>query len=499
MEISRRSFLLGSAALLAVGACSGDDDEPSAGTTTTEPPADVELPAPAAPVTPLAAAPFGLGVASGDPDTTSVVLWTRLLGAEGDHEVAWEVLDERDVRVAAGLATATPEDAHSVHALAEGLAPGQRFTYRFHTAEHTSPDGRAGTAPTDGEELRFAFASCQDWRDGFWPAHAHLAEEELDLVVFLGDYIYEGGDGDGQVRDHGAPECTTLDGYRDRYALYKAHPSLQAAHAARPWIVVWDDHEVDNDYAGGADDIRERQAAAYKAWWEHMPVRMAAPTGPALDINRTVRWGDVATFVTLDGRQFRSDQACGGGIGPSCPEIDEPTRTMLGEAQELWVAEALRSSTTPWNILANQTILAPSEILGFVNFDQWDGYPAARSRLYDVLRELDTNTVVITGDVHASAVGDLLDDDGAVLGVELVGTSMSSTFPTDLVAVFEGAAGAAGALMADARHRGYVRCTVTRDALTAEYRFVDSVAVETSPVATASSWRIEDGAGVQPL
>ncbi|HYD08961.1 MAG TPA: alkaline phosphatase D family protein [Acidimicrobiales bacterium] len=504
MEISRRSFLLGSAALLAVGACSGDDEptcddtEDCAGSGPPAPP--IEVPTPAAPATPLPGPPFGLGVASGDPDDESVVLWTRLLGAEGDHEVAWEVLDATDHVVAAGLVTATAADGHSVHVVADGLSQDAWYSYRFHTAGHTSPVGRARVLPTrDGEALRFAFASCQDWRDGHWSAHEHLAAEELDLVVWLGDYIYEGGDGDRQVRDHGAPACQSLDDYRARYALYKAHPHLQAAHAARPWLVVWDDHEVVNDFAGGADEIADRQAAAYKAWWEHMPVRMPAPTGPALDINRVVRFGEIASFVMIDGRQFRSDQACGGGIAPACDEVADPSRTMLGTDQEAWVARALSTSETAWNVIANQTILAPSEIVGLVNLDQWDGYPAARQRLYDAIRSSDAGTVVITGDVHASAVGNLVADDGTHLGVELVGTSISSTFPADLADVFELAATAAGAEMADAHHRGYVVCEVTKDAFRADYRIVESVAAASSPISTSSSWVIEDGAGVQPL
>ena len=501
MEISRRRFLIGSAALLAVGACSGDDDDSDAAadatsTTTSTPP--VDLPTPAAPAVALAAPPFGLGVASGDPDEGSVVLWTRLLGAEGDHEVAWEVEDADGRRVAAGLVTATAAHGHSVHVVAD--VPRGPLTYRFHTAEHTSPDGRTRAAPSGStDECRFAFASCQDWRDGHWSAHEHLAAEDVDLVVFLGDYIYEGGDGGGQVREHGAPECTTLDDYRARYALYKAHPSLQAAHAARPWIVVWDDHEVENDYAADSEPD-ERRAAGYQAWWEHMPVRMAAPTGPALDINRTVRWGDLVSFITLDGRQFRDPQVCRGGIGPTCPDADDPARTMLGSRQEAWVADALAGSETAWNVLANQTILAPSEIVGLVNLDQWDGYTAARARLYEAMRATSGVNVVITGDVHASAAGNLVDADGTALGVELVGTSLSSSFPPDLVDLFEVAATGAGAAFADAHHRGYVRCTVTPERLTADYRVVESVAVESSPVSTASSWAVNASeVGIRPL
>lgn len=503
MPISRRSFVLGGASAVVLAACtSGDDDGAAPTTTTTTTPGTT--PTTTAPATPLAAEPFGLGVASGDPDATSVVLWTRLLGAEGDHDVTWEVRRD-DTLVAAGVERATAEDAHTVHAVATGLEPDTEYRYVFHAGAFTSAEARTHTAPDgDAERLRFAFASCQDWQDGHYSAHEHLAREDIDLVVFLGDYIYEGGPSTTSPRQHDTPEVIDLDGYRGRYALYKSDPNLQAAHARAPWLVIWDDHEVDNDHAGTSPDdgapvgvdLVARRTAAYRAWWEHNATRLPKPTGNALEIRRTLVWGSLASFFALDGRQHRSDQPCGGSLGASCPARDDPAATMLGAEQEAWIAEALPASTARWNVVANQTVLTPSPIeLGpttLFNMDQWDGYPAAQRRMLEVLAR-STNPVVITGDIHASAVGDIRLDD-AVVGVELVGTSLSSAFPADLAPFFEGAAEAAGALMADATHRGYTVCEVTPTAFRADYRIVESVLVPQSPISTSSSWEITAGA-----
>jgi alkaline phosphatase D len=516
MALSRRQFLLGAAGVAALAACSDDDGddgsaEGAAGETTTTESATTTTP----PAPELSGPPFTLGVASGDPDASSVVLWTRLapeptagggMPAE-DVPVEWEVAADEafeDV-VASGVATAEPGFGHSVHVVVDGLEAGTEYRYRFHVGEHTSPTGRARTAPDgEAETVRFAFGSCQNWQAGFWSAHEHLAEEDLDLVLWLGDYIYEGGADPDALRQHDGPEPTTIEGYRNRYGLYKGDPALQAAHAARPWLVVWDDHEVENNYAsdspqdgGPPEPFLERRAAAYQAWWEHMPVRMEPPDGPALDINRVVQWGDLLSVFALDTRQFRANQPCGGDsdLGPGCPEQEDPNRPMLGAEQESWLADEMSGSTATWNVLANQVIFSPSPITvgttTVFNLDQWDGYPAARSRVLDILGET-SNTVIITGDIHASAVGEVRRGD-EIVAVELVGTSISSTFPEEFIALFEGAAQTGGAKMADARHRGYVRCTATPASLTAEYRVVESTAVPSSPVSTASTWVIDAG------
>jgi alkaline phosphatase D len=259
--------------------------------------------------------------------------------------------------------------------------------------------------------------------------------------------------------------------------------------------VTWDDHEVVNNYAGTVDPAR--RDLAYRAWWEHQPTRLPKPDGSPFEIHRSVEWGALASFFVLDGRQYRDDQPCdrSSDLGAGCDEQDEPERTMLGAAQEAWVAAEMPASMATWNVLAQQTIVSPSGIpLGdseIFNLDQWDGYPAARGRLLDVLAQA-TNAIVITGDIHASAIGELLRR-GEYVATELVGTSMSSSFPEAFIDIFEAAATAAGAKLADARSRGYVLCDVTPDELRADYRVVSTVLEPTAEISTAASWVVPAG------
>jgi alkaline phosphatase D len=348
MPLSRRRFLVGGASALVLAACSsGDDDSASPKTTSTTatPPATVTVPVTAPLATPITENPFTLGVASGDPDSTGVVLWTRLMGGlTGDVEVVWLVEGEHGL-VAAGTATATDDDAHSVHVLVEGLQPASTYTYSFQVGEHRSITGTTRTTPDPGADvdaLRFAFASCQDWQDGYYTAHEHLAAEDIELVVFLGDYIYESGASTTSIRSHLRPEVIELEDYRGRYALYKSDPNLQAAHAAAPWFVIWDDHEVDNDYAGDVPELKApkgvdflaRKAAGYRAWWEHQPTRLPKPSASGFEIYRSLEWGSLASFFALDGRQHRDDQPCDPTLGPSCPAREDDSLSMLGAEQE---------------------------------------------------------------------------------------------------------------------------------------------------------------------
>jgi alkaline phosphatase D len=465
---------------------------------------------------------FSLGVASGDPIPGGVVLWTRLapepLAGGGmppvDVPVSWEVAsDERFRRVVrAGHATASPRWAHSVHVDVRHLRPDARYFYRFRVGDQVSLVGRTRTAPARGrgDRLRFLFASCQNWQDGFWPAWAFAPQEDPDLVVHLGDYIYEGGANSAALRQHNSPEITTLDAYRNRYGLYKGDPALQGIHAACPWVVTWDDHEVENNYAGlvpqepaEAPGFAARRAAAYQAWWEHQPVRLPPPTGPDLRIYRAVDWGRLARFHVLDTRQYRVDQACGtNDIGPTCDERTATGRTLLGAAQESWLGRSLRKSRATWDVLANQIVMTAMPFGGPIfNLDQWDGYAAARARFFDQLTAAGTdNPVVITGDIHAAGVGDLVGEnsDGTpstqAHGTELVGTSISSGFPSDLVDVAERLIGALPHVRwVDARHRGYVRCDVDRDRLLASYQQTQTVLQPDSPVTTGRSWVVEAG------
>jgi alkaline phosphatase D len=476
----------------------------------------------------LADDPFQLGVASGDPTPTGAVLWTRLaprpLEPEGGMDgrrvaVGWEVADDewfsRGVR--RGRATAAPELSYSVHVDVDGLAPDRWHFYRFSVGSATSPVGRVRTTPARGTTatpLRFAFASCQRYDQGLYTAYQHMAREELDLVAHLGDYIYEYGAEPGHVRQHVGLEIRTLDDYRRRYALYKSDPLLQAAHARCPWVVTWDDHEVDNNYAGlvgenrmeSEEQMHARRAAGYQAWWEHQPVRVPrARSWADLSIRRIVDWGSLARFWVLDGRQFRSDQSCGDGdqLVP-CGDWADPSRTMLGPAQERWLYDGLASSRASWQVLANQVMVAPFDDRPgperHLSMDQWSGYPAALERLLGAVAERAPNrTVVITGDIHSHWVNELRSSfsnpRAPTIAAEFVGTSISSDGDGA-----ERDAYVTDAALAENPHvkwhnarRGYVSCTVTADTWRAEYRTVPFVTRPDAPLETPSRWQVTRG------
>jgi alkaline phosphatase D len=474
--------------------------------------------------------PFRLGVAAGDPTPTSCVIWTRLAprpldpegGMSGERTVVrWEIAeDERFQRVVReGRATAAPELSFSVHADVDGLAPDRWYWYRFTAGDAVSPVGCLRTTPAAGvtRPLAFAFASCQHWEQGLFTAYAHMAREELDLVAHLGDYIYEySAAPDGATdrpRRHAGLEIRTLDDYRRRYAQYKADPLLQAAHARCPWVVTWDDHEVDNNYAGlvgengmeSDEQMRLRRAAAYQAWWEHQPVRVPrARSWADLDITRTVAWGALARFWVMDTRQYRSDQACGGGgdVVP-CGDWADPARTMLGAVQEKWLFDGLARSTARWQVLANQVMVAavdrepgdPTRL----PMDGWAGYPVAQERLLGAIADRAPNrTVVLTGDVHSNWVNELRQGRGrterAPVATEFVGTSISTggdgveAGPADPATLAENPH-----VRWLNRRRGYVSCRVTPDAWTTEYRTVPSVTRPDAPIGTATRWQVTHG------
>jgi alkaline phosphatase D len=502
---SRRSFMRGSLATAALA--------PVAGTLAAacEPP----------PLPPnLPSGLFTLGVASGDPLPDGVVLWARLapepLAGGGmpavDVPVRWQVAKDRAFAriVQEGTAVASPAWGHSVHVDVRRLRPDSRFFYRFLVGDEASPVGRTRTAPAAGtfRPLRFLFASCQNWRDGYWPAWSHAAEEGADLVVHLGDYIYESGvSGGGGIRQHNSPEVRTLDEYRNRYGLYKGDPALQAAHAACPWVVTWDDHEVENNYAGllpegpaEAAAFPARRAAAYQAWWEHQPVRLPPPDGWNLRVYRALDWGTLARFHVIDSRQYRSDQACSttSDLGQDCPDRHLPDRTLLGPAQEVWLGQSLLSSDATWDVLANQVVFTSMPLAGTIfNFDQWDGYPAARTRVIQQLAAAGTeNPIVITGDIHAAGVADVIDEPpgSPAVATEFVGTSISSRFDPALADAAEQLIGALPHVRyANVRQRGYVRCDVDDVEFVARFQMVESVTTPTSPLTTAATWTVTAG------
>jgi alkaline phosphatase D len=467
-------------------------------------------------------APFTLGVASGDPVPDGVVLWTRLapdpLVPGGGMPaqpvpVQWEVAaDERFRRVVRrGTAHAAPDAAHSVHVEVGGLAAAATYWYRFKAGREISPVGRTRTGPARHARpgrVRFAVASCQAYQDGYYTSHRALSAEDLDFVAFLGDYIYEGAPNPTALRQHdGTGEPLTLDDYRARHARYRSDPDLQASHGAFPWIVTLDDHEIDNNWA---DDIpqdpqlqspeafRARRIAAFRAYWEHMPLRRTSiPTGPDMRIYRRLWWGDLLQIDVLDTRQYRSDQPA------DLAGANSPAQTMLGPDQERWLDEGLARSRTRWNVIAQQTMVAQNDrTAGPVetfDFDNWDGYRVPRQRLLASLGRV-RNPVVVTGDRHATWISDLKQDfyDPAspTVGAELTGTSISSGGDGSREAFHA----TYDPIMVDSPHwkfidngRGYLRCDIDRSRWLTDLRTVSTVRSQQASVSTFASFVTEDG------
>lgn len=472
--------------------------------------------------------PFTLGVASGEPYPTSVVIWTRLapepLNGGGmpavNVPVQWQVATDANMKniVAKGTEIAIPELAHSVRVEVNGLKSNRKYWYQFISGNEKSPIGRTRTVPSSNSavsKLAFALASCQHYEQGYFTAYKYMAEEDLDLVVHVGDYIYEGGITAGRVRQHNSSEILTLEDYRNRHALYKTDSNLQAAHAAFPWIVTWDDHEVENNYANDISEVDnepdqdrsvflERRAAAYQAYYEHMPLRpFSRPSGPDMQLFRRLSFGNLATFHVLDTRQYRTDQPCGDGTKERCPENFNPDATITGKRQEDWLLRGLDRSEAQWNVLAQQVIVAqrdstPGEGATF-SMDKWDGYLASRDRL---LRFLDkrkpSNPVVLTGDVHSNWAMNLKADfdnpESATVGSEFVCTSISSGGDgADTSATVE-------ASLPDNPHikfyngqRGYVRCVVTPTNWQADYQVMSDVTTQSGTISTRASFVVENG------
>jgi len=473
--------------------------------------------------------PFTLGVASGHPLPGGVVLWTRLApdplhGGGMSAEpllVDWDVAsDERFERtVQSGRARALAQYAHAIHVEVQGLEPDRWYWYRFRVGNEVSPIGRTKTAPAAGttpRRLSFAFASCQQYEQGFFTAYRHMVADDVDLVVHLGDYIYESSWGRDHVRKHNGPEPMTLDDYRGRFALYKSDPDLQAAHAAYPWLVTWDDHEVDNDYADDRSeelDAREwflaRRAAAYQAYYEHMPLRRGAvPFGPHMRLFTRVGYGGLAEFYVLDDRQYRSHQVCpragrgGSAVVEDCAARLDPGLTLLGDVQERWLMVNLERSRARWNVLAQQTLMAqldrkrgPGQSFWT---DGWDGYPAARRRLLQFLaQKKPANPLVIGGDVHCFWVADLKPDfddpRSPTVATEFVGTSITSQLARTQAEQDAIKQENPHITYADLTRRGYVRMELTSDRARAELRGLENVTRRDARIETMATFVVEAG------
>jgi alkaline phosphatase D len=445
--------------------------------------------------------PFTLGVASGQPRPDSVVLWTRLLPDDEDEAarpacaVRYEIYGDAALRrrVMQGEVVTDASRAFSVHVHAQGLAPQRDYWYRFSCGDARSPVGRTRTAPAPDaqlQRLRFALASCQNYEHGFYAAHREIAGRELDFVLFVGDYIYESSSANPEMRRHGAPIPHTLEAYRARHALYKRDADLQAAHAAHPWILTWDDHEVVNDYAADRDPaytepalFLARRAAAYRAYFEHMPLALP-PQGAAMRIHDRYAWGSLAELWTLDCRQYRSHHACADPAHDSgrpvigCGELADPARTMLGAEQSRWFSQGLADSKRQWKLFGQSTQMSPTALdtpQGRQTWtDGWDGYAEARRQLFRGIADAGVKDVVaLGGDVHRHVAANLRmrpnDPDSPVVASEFVGGSISS----------RGASQAAMARMrrdnpdvvhARGDERGYALMEVTPEAMHCEFR-----------------------------
>ncbi|WP_067484459.1 alkaline phosphatase D family protein [Actinomadura hibisca] len=477
--------------------------------------------------------PFTLGVASGDPDPGGFVLWTRLalnpLAEDGlgampatDIPVEWEVSsDERFRRVdRKGTAVARAETAHSVHVELGGLRPGRDYWYRFRVGGHLSPVGLTRTAPrrdSFGPALAMAFVSCSQYEHGLFTAYGRLAEEHPDLVLHLGDYQYEYRKGvytvpGGNVRDHEGPETVTLANYRQRHAQYKADPDLQAAHAVAPWLIVFDDHEVENNWAGDVPEassdtpdpaeFRKRRAAAFQAYYENMPLRRGSiPNGPDMQLYRRVQWGKLANFHMLDTRQFRDDQACGDGY-KNCAAASDPARSITGDRQEQWLLDGFRRSTARWDILGQQVFFAQRDNnagpLKVTSMDGWDGYTASRDRITKGWVDAGVrNPVVLTGDVHAhwaSEIKENYDDpDSPAVGAELVCSSITSGGDGgDSDPATQPFLKINPHLKFYNNQRGYVITRIDKRAMTADFKTVPTVRTPGAEATTKATFVVED-------
>ncbi|MGB3795890.1 MAG: alkaline phosphatase D family protein, partial [Alteraurantiacibacter sp.] len=429
----------------------------------------------------------------------------------------------RDI-VQSGTAFARPELGHSVHAEIAGLQPNRPYWYRFSSGRERSLWGRTKTCPAIGQpldRLRFGVAGCQHYEQGYYTAHRHLAAEEPDFVFCYGDYIYEGrssrvwnGGETGpleNVREYLGDELYSLGEYRRRYAQTKMDADLQAAHAAAPWFMTWDDHEIDNNWVGQIDQdgtpaaiFALRQQAAMQAYYEHMPLRASSmPTGANMQLYRQAQYGDLLDLNLLDTRQFRTDQPCDDRWGVPCDAIDRRDAAVLGGAQEAWLMDRMQSSKARWQVLAQQIMMMdldrkPGE--GRTeNLDSWAGYRQPRQRVLEAIEEQGRgNVVVLTGDEHQNYAGELHIDGNAPgarpIAAEFVSTSITSggngidqRADTTLIQQEN------SQLKWHNAQRGFVMCDVTRDLWTTQFRTLDSVTQRGSPISTRQRMTVEHG------
>jgi len=400
---------------------------------------------------------FADGVMSGDPTPNAITLWSRIDELERAGGVVLEVARDKDFKRGVIRKTIRTSDAlgHTVKARVTGLKAHEQYYYRFATRTEDSMVGRFRTAlPADSEQpVKFAFYSCQDYTHGFYNAHELMAKGDYDFVVCLGDYIYAetyhskaGGTG---VRDDKigrsnsrnkdiVREALTLDDYRAKYALYRSDKSLQKVQAKFPTLILWDDHEIQDNYAGdessgglppGKRYSRRRRTAAEKAFFENQPLYGGGSTKRR--VYRGLRFGKTVDLIVMDQRQYRDNQPCNDAVAPPCAEYDQP-RDFLGRTQMGWVKDRLASSPAAWKVMANELTMMPTKVLGgsFFTFDGWQGYTREREELLNHIKDKNIKDVVfITGDIHTFITGDVRtrNGEGETVALEFVGGSVTST------------------------------------------------------------------------
>ncbi|MDX3899703.1 MAG: alkaline phosphatase D family protein [Sphingobium sp.] len=461
--------------------------------------------------------PFALGVASGDPHSTGMVIWTRIMGLNTDVAVAYEVAEDEGFRriVRSGRALAPMARSGCVHVEIEGLRPGRPYFYRFHLAGAVSRTGRLRTAPLAPDHARLALTACQHWEQGWFTAYRDMIAQAPDAVIQVGDYIYEKSFGSGpDVRSFGTPDPTTLEEYRARHALYRTDPDLADAHAALPFIVTWDDHEVENDYAGGEGvatvdpaTFARRRAAAYQAYFEHMPIAPSRlRSNGEVRLYRRFGWGDLLSLHVLDTRQYRTPHPCesprerGGRVANGCGERRAPDATMLGRPQEAWLADGLAREHARWSLIAQQTLFARLHLPGGPDAaytDIWDGYAANRGRLIEALTRPNVrNPVLLGGDVHSFWLNGIKGDperpDSPTVATEIVTSCLASrNGPEDLFAPARRLNPHVRFL--DNAHAGYTLIDVHRERLSIDMRAVDDLTDLSSKCQSLARYAVEDG------
>lgn len=474
----------------------------------------------------LSSDPFTLGIASGDPDDQSVVLWTRLapqpLQPGGGMpaksiSVTWELAtdDTMNSIVASGVSVATPQLGHSVHVEVGGLRPDRWYWYRFRVGDAESRIGRTRTLPAPEimpDRFRFAVTSCQHYEQGLYTAYEQMVRDDVDLVFHLGDYIYEGAR-NPRVRAHQGGEIHSLDDYRARYAQYRSDTLLQAMHEACPWFLTWDDHEFDNNCANdiseemGVDPVAflERRANAYQAYYEMMPLRRSSmPAGSDMKLYRRASYGRLAELLVLDTRQYRTDQPNNDKRSPLNDAALSTTNSMLGRRQKNWLSQKLITSQATWNVLAQQVMMglvkrAVIDGVGQYSMDQWPGYAAERIQLMRFMAERKiANPVVLTGDIHSNWANELrIDDrreDQPLVATEFVATSLSSggngaEKPRNLDSILA----TNPCVKFHNAERGYILCDVKEDSWRSDYMVVDDVLKPGGKTFSRASFVVEAG------